>query len=297
MKLTGLHLLLSYKCNLACDHCFVWGSPWQQGTMTIANVREILRQGQELGTVTSIYFEGGEPFLYYAVLLTGMREAKAIGYKVGIVSNDYWANDVTDALEWLRPLAGLIDDFSISSDLFHWSADNQRRADNTIAAAQQLDIPIGIISIADPERAAPVTGQILIGESGIMYRGRAAEQLAPKASQHSWAGFTECPYENLRDPGRVHVDPLGHVHVCQGISMGNMFETPLRDLVVNFDPDAHPITGPLLNGGPAALVTRYDLAHKETYADACHLCYASRAALRDRFPETLAPDQMYGVPD
>ena len=31
MKLTGLHLLLTYQCVLECDHCFVWGSPWQKG--------------------------------------------------------------------------------------------------------------------------------------------------------------------------------------------------------------------------------------------------------------------------
>ena len=40
MELTGLHLLLTYQCNLECDHCFVWGSPWQSGTMTLQNVRE-----------------------------------------------------------------------------------------------------------------------------------------------------------------------------------------------------------------------------------------------------------------
>jgi hypothetical protein len=32
------------------------------------------------------------------------------------------------------------------------------------------------------------------------------------------------------------------------------------------------------------------------YADACHLCYAARAALRRHYPGILAPDQSYGVP-
>ena len=34
MKLSGLHLLLTCQCTFECDHCFVWGSPWQSGVMT-----------------------------------------------------------------------------------------------------------------------------------------------------------------------------------------------------------------------------------------------------------------------
>ncbi|GAJ24846.1 unnamed protein product, partial [marine sediment metagenome] len=89
--------------------------------MTLRDVRQILQQAEELGTVKWVYFEGGEPFLYYAVLLKGIQEAASMGFQVGIVSNGYWATDVEDALEWLRPFTGLIQDLSISSDLYHWS--------------------------------------------------------------------------------------------------------------------------------------------------------------------------------
>ena len=76
--------------------------------------------------------------------------------------------------------------------------------------------------------------------------------------------------------------------------MGNMFERPLGELCVAYEPDSHPVTGALLAGGPAELVRRYDVPHQEAYADACHLCYQARLALRERFPEALAPGQMYG---
>jgi hypothetical protein len=127
-----------------------------------------------------------------------------------------------------------------------------------------------------------------------MYRGRAAETLAPEARQQPWDQFTACPHEDLREPGRLHVDPFGHLHICQGISVGNLFQRPLKEICETYDPDSHPITGPLLAGGPAELVRRYGLPHQEGYADACHLCYESRRALRERFPEILVPDQMYG---
>ncbi|MCK5326473.1 MAG: hypothetical protein KAJ57_10700, partial [Woeseiaceae bacterium] len=71
-------------------------------------------------------------------------------------------------------------------------------------------------------------------------------------------------------------------------------ERPLAEIMGEYDPDSHPIVGPLLVGGPAEIVRQYELAHEEAYADHCHLCYTSRCALRERFPEVLTPDQMYG---
>jgi len=265
--------------------------------MTLQNVRHILQQAEDLGAIRWIYFEGGEPFLYYAILLKGIQEAASMGFRVGIVSNGYWATAVEDALEWLQPFVGLVQDLSISSDLYHWSEELSQHAKNASVAAEQLGIPVGIISIAQPEamNAASAVGQLPVGETAVMYRGRAAEKLVARAARWPWEQFTECPYEDLREPGRLHVDPFGNLHICQGISLGNLFHRPLREICEAYDPDSHPILGPLLEGGPVELVQRYGLPHEESYADACHLCDEARRALRRRFPEILVPDQMYGV--
>lgn len=297
MKLTGLHLLLTYQCTFECDHCFVFGSPSQTGVMTIPQIQEILRQARETGTIASIYFEGGEPFLYYAVMLKGLQEAVKAGFSAGIVSNAYWATGLEDALEWLRPFAGLAADLSISSDLYHYDERNSQHAQNAARAAEQLGIPLGVICVAQPEdtNAMLTIGQIPTGESAVMYRGRAACKLVSRAKLQPWEGFSECPHEDLREPGRCHLDPLGNLHICQGITLGNIFETPLKEICATYDVEAHPIAGPLLAGGPVALVQEYNLPHEENYADACHLCFESRRVLRERFPEILKPDQMYGV--
>ncbi|HZY45728.1 MAG TPA: radical SAM protein [Anaerolineae bacterium] len=297
MNLTGLHLLLTYQCTFECDHCFVWGSPKQHGTLTLDQIREILKQAKAYGAIESIYFEGGEPFLYYPVLLQAVREARQFGFQVGIVSNGYWAISVDDAIEWLKPFAGLISDLSISSDLYHYDEAISRQVINARTAADRLGIPIGVISVAQPATtdATSSIGQLPTGESSVMYRGRAADELAPRARLQDWPQFTECPHEDLREPGRVHVDPLGNVHLCQGIAIGNLFQTSLREICETYDPASHSIAGPLLAGGPVELVRRYGLPHADQYADACHLCDAARRMLRDRFPAILMPDQMYGV--
>jgi len=295
MKLEGIHILLTYQCTFECDHCFVWGSPWQRGTLTLEQINIILEQAKEAG-VTSIYFEGGEPFLYYALLLRGVEMAYGMGFSVGVVSNGYWAQTVNDALEWLRPLAGKLDDLSVSCDLFHYSAEMFQQAQNAVEAAQQLGIPVGTISVAQPEETNTDSslGQLESG-AAVMYRGRAIEKLAPRAGKQPWDSFSACPHEDFREPGRVHLDPLGNLHICQGIVIGNLFEKPLIQICVEYDADAHPICGPLMNGGPVALVTEYGLPHEADYADACHLCYEARTALRVRMPAILGPDQMYGI--
>ncbi|MEW5941621.1 MAG: radical SAM protein [Chloroflexota bacterium] len=293
MKLSGLHILLTYQCTYECEHCFVWGSPRQSGALTLEQIEDILHQAKQAG-VESIYFEGGEPFLFYAILAKGVRLASEMGFSVGIVSNAYWANSVADAIENLQPFAGRLEDLTVSADTYHCGESLGENPQNALVAAKWLNIPTGMISIAQPEGAAPETRGQIEDEGAVMYRGRAS-QLVTRAALHPWEEFNECTHEDLREPGRVHVDPFGNLHICQGLVIGNLFEKPLRQICDEYDPDAHPICGLLLSGGPAALVTEYNLPHASTYADACHLCYEARTTLRPRFPALLAPDQMYGV--
>ncbi len=296
MKLDGLHILLTYQCTFECDHCFVWGSPWQTGTLTLEQIEQILHQAKEAG-VSSIYFEGGEPFLYYPILVQAVRKATSMGFSVGVVTNAYWANSVSDAEEWLRPFVGRLADLSVSSDLFHCTEAVGECPQNALVAAKYLNIPTGMLSVAQPDAEAPQSHGQIENESAIMYRGRAAVNLSARAESHPWESLDACPHEDLREPGRIHLDPLGNLHICQGIAIGNLFEKPLMQICEEYQAEAHPICGPLLDGGPAALVTEYNVPHAASYADACHLCYEARLALRPRFPQCLSPDQMYGVPE
>jgi len=297
MILNGLHLLLTYQCTFECDHCFVFGSPWQNGTMTIGMIREILKQAKETGSVELIYFEGGEPFLYYQAMVAGINEANKSGFKVGIVTNSYWATSDEDALLWLKPLAGKIQDLTISSDLFHFTEKDSQQSKIVTRIAEKLNIPVGVICIELPEKHGVSTiGQIPPESASIMYRGRAAVKLAPTATLYPANLFTTCPHENLEDPGRIHIDPFGNLHICQGIILGNLNNTSIQEISHSYIPTDHPIIGPLLKGGPIQLANAYGLPRLNYYADACHLCYESRILLKEHFPDILGPDQMYCVP-
>jgi MoaA/NifB/PqqE/SkfB family radical SAM enzyme len=298
--LTGIHFLLTYMCNSECDHCFVYSGPDAKGTFTLSQIRKVLDEATKIGTIKWIYLEGGEPFLFYPLMLEGIKIARSMGFKVGVVTNAYYATSEEDAELWLSPLCKLeISGLSISDDSFHYEEKKDNPAKRALAAAKKLGLSVNSICIEKPTvktdidkkqaKGAPVIG------GGAMFRGRAVEKLVEGLPQRRWEEFTECPYEDLKKPERVHLDSYGNVHLCQGLSMGNMWENPLSILVRNYSADSHPICGPLVKGGPARLAKEYKVEHKDKYVDACHFCYLLRLALIDRFPQYLAPRQVYGL--
>lgn len=300
MELKGVHFLLTYRCDLECDHCFVWGSPKAKGVFTLKQIRSILSEAKKLGTVDFISIEGGEPFLYYPIMVRAAEEATALGFRVEILSNCYWATCQEDAAEWLKPIAKAQNvQLSISSDFYHGEDWATSEAKNAIKATKTLDLKVGINTVKNPSTAVPnppteIEG-VKVGELWeIMYRGRAAAKLAEKASKKPWREFTKCPYEDFTKQKRVHVDPLGYVHVCQGIAIGNAWQKPFSEIIEEYNPYENPILEPLIRGGPTALVEKFSLPHEEVYADACHLCYTARVTLRNKYPDILVPDQMYG---
>lgn len=297
--LDGVHILLTYACTYECDHCFVYSSPEAEGTLSVAGVREVLTQARDVGGVRWIYFEGGEPFLFYPTLLEGTRLARAMGFEVGIVTNGYWATSIDDAVLALRPLAELgVADLSVSDDELHGGDGGNSGPPKVMEAARRLGIEASAICIDAPFLGAgPGEGQAkgaaVVG-GGALLKGRAADRLTEGLPRRPFAQLDSCPHEELESPSRVHVDPYGHVHLCQGISMGNLFERPLPELIAEYDAGAHPICGPLVEGGPARLAERSRVSHEQHYVDECHFCFDLRRRLLSDYPGILAPPQVYG---
>jgi MoaA/NifB/PqqE/SkfB family radical SAM enzyme len=300
--LTGIHFLLTYTCNFECDHCFLFCGPRAAGTFTLKQVEKVLDEATKIKTVKWIYFEGGEPFLYYPLMCESIRCARTKGFETGIVTNAYWATSPEDAAIWLKPLRDLgVSDFSISDDAFHYGEQHDNPAKNALEAARMLEMAASVICIEKPtvekhDDLAGSKGRPVIG-GGARFRGRAVEKLTQGLPRSRWDSFTECPDEDLKNPDRVHIDAFGNVHICQGLIIGSFLKTPLSEIINNYDPGRHPICGPLIEGGPAALVKKYGTRHENDYVDECHLCYLTRLQLLARFPDCLGPRQAYSLSD
>ena len=296
--LAEIHFLLTYNCNFECEHCFLYCGPKAAGTFTIHQVDQVLQEALKVGTVNMVYFEGGEPTLYYPLLLESVRRAKQYGLQVGIVTNAYGALSEEDAKLWLEPLADAgLSVLSVSDDQFHYGDQIETPASIARKVGEELGLRAFPISIDPPEiLEAPLSekGASLIG-GGAKFRGRAADTLTEGLPTRPWNQFQECPYENLAAPSRVHVGPFGHIQICQGISIGNTWKKPLAKIMEEYHPENHPICGPLHRKGPAGLIEELDLSPRDEYVDECHACFCLRRDLQDTYPEQLAPRQVYGL--
>ena len=285
MALNDLHFILTYRCTATCDHCFVYGEPSHSGVMTPWEIDSYIGGAKRLGTITSLWIDGGEPFLYTKEMLIITQLGVEQGFTVGALTNGYWAKSLDIARRKLEPLveSGLTA-LNVSTGRFHTCYVAETFAHNAIAAAETFNLKVS---------KTETTGERL------MFRGRATERLAHQTYKLPWQMFDRCSHETLNDPRRVHLDRHGFLHLCQGLVMeGSAHEESLPDIVQRYDPLSHPIAGLLHEGGPTLLTHEAMrmgfVPSEEGYADACHLCYSIRKYLRRFYPELLRPDEVYG---
>ena len=73
-------LLLTYKCNCACEFCYYHCSPDKGGLMPVDMALNAWRSLMDLaGTGAKVHLTGGEPFLYWEHLLSILEAAQDQG--------------------------------------------------------------------------------------------------------------------------------------------------------------------------------------------------------------------------
>ncbi len=299
----ALHILLTLRCLYECDHCFLFCGPENIEVFSREYLHEVLEDAKKLPDLDAVFLEGGEPFLYYPLLLSGVEKASSLDLQSGIVSNAYWATDFDDILLWLKPLkeAGL-SSLSVSTGDFHepsksssrdFSQNSQESYNALKELEKELNLDINFMETKAPE--VDENGELESG--GVMFKGRAAEKLTEDLPFKPPEEFDECPYEDLMTPDRVHVDPEGRVHICQGLLIGNHQRSSLKEVLLNYDHEKHPLISPLAAGGPAALAESVNYSAAEGYVDACHYCFVLRKYLlaEGKYREYLGPPSVYGA--
>jgi len=116
-------LLLTYKCNAACEFCYYNCSPQKGGLMPVETCIAAWRSLQTLaGDQAKIHLTGGEPFLYWDHLVQILQEGRKqnLGPVDMVETNGFWAKDdhlVADRLHTLIELG--VQRLKISVDPFH----------------------------------------------------------------------------------------------------------------------------------------------------------------------------------
>jgi len=310
-------LLLTYKCNCACEFCYYSCSPEKAGLMPVETAVNAWRSVEVLaGGNANVHLTGGEPFLYWERLIEILEAARkeGLGACDMVETNGFWAVNEDIVSRRIKTLDELgVRRLKISTDPFHQEFVNvelvQRLAgvaadilgpDRVLARWEKyLDSPVGL---NNPEPAR--RNEMLIDamqDYGCRFTGRAAERLAELAGAQSIEAIAayDCRNAFLAAKG-VHIDPYGNVFsgTCSGIILGNVNDTPLENIWKEFAPDSRDFIETLFSRGPAGLLEKAvesGYVALADYAGKCHLCTSVRRFLleKDCGKHAIGPDECY----
>ncbi|MFQ6036596.1 MAG: radical SAM/SPASM domain-containing protein [Sedimentisphaerales bacterium] len=116
-------LLLTYKCNAACEFCYYHCSPQKNGLMPIDTAIAAWQSLKNLVTDSAkIHLTGGEPFLHWDHLVQILEQAKKqnLGKVFFVETNGFWAASEKIIIQQLKTLDELgMERLKISTDPFH----------------------------------------------------------------------------------------------------------------------------------------------------------------------------------
>ncbi len=297
-------LLLTYKCNCACEFCYYSCSPDKGGLMPVETAIGTWRSVKTLaGDSAKVHITGGEAFLYWDHLQEILEEAgrEKLGRVDQIETNGFWATSERIARDRLKRLDELgMHRLKISTDPFHQEyvdAELVRRLAETASEImgpdrvlvrwqEYLDDPADMKNLSPAERERRYIAAMK--DYPCRLTGRAADKLTKLVAAQPTETLSRmnCRTALLGAKG-VHIDPFGNVFsgTCSGIILGNVNRTPLEEIWKRLDPAEDEFIGTLFNSGPCGLLSEAEnkgYTRRETYADKCHLCTGIRQFLFDK---------------
>jgi sulfatase maturation enzyme AslB (radical SAM superfamily) len=311
-------ILLTYRCNAACAHCYENSGPTKRAVLPPEHLRELLREFKKLGfTGRDLHFAGGEPFFDYKHLIACFNVAKEEGMlPLGkLETNGFWCKSDHLARERMTEIKEFgIGTLLISCDPFHQefvpieAVQTAERIGNEVFGEGVVRIgprdffenPIDMMSLNEEEKTEIFRG--VLESRPMRMTGRAANDLS-----HLVDNFPKEDYANSRCGRRllwkksIHVDPHGNVFpsVCAGISIGNTMKTPLSKIHDDFEIEDHALVETLVEKGPLPLMEEAIQAgyadRKEGYSSKCHVCHEARAFFLQAgmYRDEVAPEEAY----
>ncbi|MCU0916840.1 MAG: radical SAM protein [Planctomycetes bacterium] len=319
-------LMLTYRCNAACEFCYYHCSPRQGGLMPVETCIGAWRSLQVLaGEDAKIHLTGGEPFLHWEHLVEILQEGKRqnLGPVDLVETNGFWATDEQLIADRLNTLIALgVQRLKISVDPFHQEYVDIEPARRLAETAKKILGPDRVLvrwekylgdlrsSLSDlrwDERDRVYVEAYR--DYPFRFTGRAAGRLAQLMIEKADVDFALNQQSSIINhsclPGflgakGVHIDPYGNVFsgVCSGIILGNVGQTPLVEIWKTFHPKSDGLVGALCEKGPWGLLEEaraVGFQELPAYTDKCHLCTHVRQFLFERHvePAVIGPADCY----
>jgi MoaA/NifB/PqqE/SkfB family radical SAM enzyme len=311
-------LLLTYRCNAACEFCYYGCSPQKGGLMPVETCVAAWRSLKVLAEEDAkIHLTGGEPFLYWDHLVEILKEGRRqnLGPVDMVETNGFWATNDQLVEDWLDILLALgVQRMKISVDPFHQEyvpIEPVRRLaciaiemfgpDRILVRWEKyltdFRFPISDFRLSERDRVYLEAYR----DYPFRFAGRAAGHMAELLASKPAGAFANdnCLAVFLGAKG-VHIDPYGNVFsgTCSGIVLGNINEKPLEEVWKQFHPGQNTFIQTLCDRGPYGLLEQaISLGYQElpAYAGKCHLCTHLRQFLFEKglMQPTLGPAECY----
>jgi len=313
--LSRLVFSVTYDCPISCKYCVTESRPWRGPALDAAFMNRVIGEAQQLGSLVSIVFTGGEPLLRRADVEQTIRFAAGHGLWTRIVSNSFWAVTPDVAFQTLHELkqAGL-SEVNLSCDDFHQEHIPLERVRNAYQAASKLELPVLIAhrrvknGRITPESIADYLGAELTefreGEKNPRTDLYSSSLTVPighgsdRLNQDDYIIYPSCaaawsaPCSSILSS--VIVSPIKDVRICCGmidqrvpeLSVGNLAEQTLAEIVCEANADL--VANWLALEGPCGIMEFVRekapwIDFKSRYVNHCHLCndLFTRAEVRD----------------
>ncbi len=255
IEIAGMSLIVTDRCNASCRHCGFSAGPGKKSVMPLVQAREYLQVTNSHKSALLISYTGGEPFLYYDYLKEIISSAASRGFYGEVVTNSFWADNVTKAQEILHDLRTLgVINFVTSLDDFHAEFINPEYVKTAVSIASELgyNVTVKVTGLELPGTtytsarvkeflAVPVKNIKIISQYPVP-AGRAAEQAAAGivgGKKFRKDVQRQKPYGRCSTVIRFpSINPDGEVYPCCGFGekhrlLGNTNDTPLSEILIN----------------------------------------------------------------
>ncbi|NJD20270.1 MAG: radical SAM protein, partial [Gemmatimonadetes bacterium] len=185
---TDLVLNLTLRCPLRCAHCCYRAGGRATETMSREVMEGAIRAAAALGTVRTVHFSGGDPFVLPDLMRRGIRLATGFGLRTAAVTSAWFATTRRRARTTLEPMASAgLGELCVSYDDMHAAYLPAEHLVNTMTAVGELGLEAFVSVVVEPGSRIdaawvrgllePLQGQarIRVYEMAVNTTGRAAD--------------------------------------------------------------------------------------------------------------------------
>lgn len=236
-------IIMTDRCNAECKTCCFSCSPKKSSVIDEDLMLKAIDDAEELGDAEGIGFSGGEPFLFYELMKSGMVYAKQKGFKVTVATNGFWG--IWSDEELIAKLSALpLDHISFSYDSYHAEFIDEKYFERAVGYCKKSGISYSVgIGETKDKKANDFFKKLGMEKYLMKFHiypylrvGRAEKEM----SDDAFYKFCDTKRIYCRSDGLLAVRYDGEVFPCcvqtvfdTAMSMGNIKKSSLKEIREN----------------------------------------------------------------